>query len=161
MHHDTKEFQHKPRLIFIHSMLDELGLSPAEFRVYAHLSRRADKTSSAWPGLRSIARICRMNKSTAAAAIARLISIGLITAQSSKGAVTVYHVRTKDEFLGLSENRAQFNGGGVSESRAHHCLKIGNKSNSTEVLPGSNSTLRDEPDKRIFCRVSKTARDRN
>ena len=75
-----------------------------------------------------------MNKGTAAAAITRLVAVGLITAQGSKGSVTVYHIRTKNELLNcaLIPDSSK---GEVSESRAQNCLKRGHKSISIEVTP--------------------------
>ncbi len=36
------------KLVFIHSKLDDAGLSPGTFRVYCHLARRANG-DVAWP----------------------------------------------------------------------------------------------------------------
>lgn len=44
--------------LFIHSELDDMGLSPEAFRVYAHLARRAGKDGRAWPGVQSIGDVC-------------------------------------------------------------------------------------------------------
>ena len=53
---------------FIHSRVDDLGLTMAEFRVYCHLKRRTNH-GTAWPGIDSMARVCRMHKMTAVKAI--------------------------------------------------------------------------------------------
>jgi hypothetical protein len=61
---------HKP---FIPSWLDDLGLPPAEFRVFLHLCRRADnKTGIAWPSYDSMIETCGMGKSTIRRAIGNL-----------------------------------------------------------------------------------------
>ena len=45
--------------IFIHRELDDLGLTPDAFRVYAHLVRRFNtEFNAAWPKVRSMAEIC-------------------------------------------------------------------------------------------------------
>lgn len=55
------------------SWLDDLGLPPAEFRVFLHLCRRADnKTGIAWPSYDSMIETCGMGKSTIRRAIGNL-----------------------------------------------------------------------------------------
>jgi hypothetical protein len=44
--------------IFIHSAVDDLGLTARAFRVYAHLARRADKSGAAWPTYAEMGRVC-------------------------------------------------------------------------------------------------------
>jgi hypothetical protein len=44
--------------IFLHSKLDDYGLTLWAFRVYAHLCRRAGVNGVAWPTYRSIGRTC-------------------------------------------------------------------------------------------------------
>ena len=51
-------------LIFLHSTLDDAALSPNEFRVLAHLTRRAGSNGICKPGIRSIAKNCRIGKDT-------------------------------------------------------------------------------------------------
>lgn len=70
----TREFN----LIFIHSSLDDAGLDPFEFRVYAHLARRGAIEGNAFAGLRSIAKICKMNKDTANKAVLELMARKMI-----------------------------------------------------------------------------------
>lgn len=64
--------------VFVHSSLDDLGLSPQEFRVYGHLARRAGR-GVAFPAIASIAETCRIHPQTARRAVATLIKRGLIT----------------------------------------------------------------------------------
>jgi hypothetical protein len=59
-------------LIFIHSKVDDADLPANEFRVLFHLSRRAGSNGICKPGIRSIARNCRIGKGTAQAAINNL-----------------------------------------------------------------------------------------
>ena len=49
---------------FIPSHLDDAGLSPAEFRVYCHLVRNANKEGIAWSPYRRMIEITRLSKST-------------------------------------------------------------------------------------------------
>lgn len=85
--------------IFIARFIDEFGLTPVEFRVYAHLSRRQGNKGGAWPGLRSIAKVCRMNKATAATAIQRLSTLGLIEAKITECKRSRYRVRSTQELM--------------------------------------------------------------
>jgi putative hemolysin len=62
----------KFNLAFVHSALDDAGLSAHALRVYFHLVRRAGSDGECYPGLKSIARICRMNRKTVMAALEEL-----------------------------------------------------------------------------------------
>jgi len=59
-------------LIFIHSKVDDADLTANEHRVLFHLSRRAGSNGICKPGIRSIAKKCRIGKGTAQAAINNL-----------------------------------------------------------------------------------------
>ncbi|MCC5610480.1 helix-turn-helix domain-containing protein [Nostoc sp. CHAB 5834] len=47
-------------LPFIPAWLDDYGLNPPEFRVYAHIARRAGKTGKCWESVVNIAKACRL-----------------------------------------------------------------------------------------------------
>lgn len=57
---DRSEFN----VLFVHSALDDYGLDAQEFRIYAHLARRANGKSRAYPGITSMSESCRMNRHT-------------------------------------------------------------------------------------------------
>ena len=76
--------------IWVHSALDDLGLTPAEFRVYAHLSRRAGN-GVAWPAIASIARVCRLSRKTVIAAFNNLERRGLLQIERGGGAATNHY----------------------------------------------------------------------
>jgi len=71
--HDTSEIN----AIFVHSSLDDAGLSPAEFRIFCHLSRRAGM-GSAYPAVETIAKVCRMNTKTVRRSLKRLVDMRMI-----------------------------------------------------------------------------------
>ena len=48
----------KQYVVFVHSELDDLPLTPEAFRVYCHLVRRAGRDGEAFPSFTSIARHC-------------------------------------------------------------------------------------------------------
>lgn len=72
-------------LMFVHSLLDDAKLSAAEFRVFAHLCRRAGPDGTARPGIRSIAATCRLDDETVGCALRGLETCGLITIFRGKG----------------------------------------------------------------------------
>lgn len=112
--------------IFVSRFIDEFGLSPAQFRLYAHLARRQGDKTTSWPGIRSIAKFCRMNKSTAAAAITRLMTLGLIEAKIIERKRSSYRIRSINELMNcalISDSRKQrlygLRGRQLSGNRGH------------------------------------------
>lgn len=59
-------------VVFIHSAMDDAGLSPYAFRIYCHLSRRANRDNKAWPGKASMARACCLSESSVQRALKEL-----------------------------------------------------------------------------------------
>jgi hypothetical protein len=78
-------------VLFVHSKLDDFGLTPPEFRIYCHLVRRA-KDGVAWPGIRSMAEICRLHKETVILSIASLEAMKLLQVERTPGLVTKYRL---------------------------------------------------------------------
>ena len=62
----------------IPSWLDELKLSASEFRICAHLWRRAGKHNTCYPGAESMARDCRLSRDTVWKALRALERRGLL-----------------------------------------------------------------------------------
>src|SRR5438270_10154475 len=48
-------------VLFIHSAVDDMDLTPYAFRVLCHLKRRTNQSGKAFPGMRSIAKKCGMS----------------------------------------------------------------------------------------------------
>ena len=63
---------------FIPSWLDDLGLSQAEFRLYCHLCRCADKTRIAFPSYRNMTEVCGTGKTTSRRCLESLAERGMI-----------------------------------------------------------------------------------
>jgi DNA-binding MarR family transcriptional regulator len=99
LRHDRSEFN----VVFVHSALDDLGLSPAQFRVYCHLARRANAGSgiegSAWPAVSEIARLCRLHEDTVRAALRWLAAHRLLTRERRPGATGVYRLTAASHWL--------------------------------------------------------------
>jgi DNA-binding MarR family transcriptional regulator len=85
--------------IFVHSALDDFGLSPNEFRIYAHLARRANKSKEAWPGIDSMAKICRMDKECVMGAIKILEEKLLLSVEKKRGQTNIYRLTSSDTWL--------------------------------------------------------------
>ena len=88
--------RHEPNVVFIHSSLDDLGLTAPQFRVYCHLARRANTGSlregGAWPAVAEMARVCRLHPQTVRRALRWLTAQGMITCDRRQGATNVYRL---------------------------------------------------------------------
>lgn len=71
--------------IFVRSELDEAGLTPYEFRVYAHIARRAE----CWAALDTISDLCGMGRTAVKEAIASLRAKGMISVVSKPGSTSI------------------------------------------------------------------------
>lgn len=78
-------------LVFIHSRLDDYGLSSPQFRVYAHLARRAG-SGAAWPAVATIAGICQLHPQTVREALRVLVDHRLITRTLRPGTTPIYRL---------------------------------------------------------------------
>ena len=68
-----------PLRAFIPVWLDDAGLSPAEFRLYGHLCRKAKKeTGVAWPSYESMMEVCGMSRRTIHRTLQAIEKRGLI-----------------------------------------------------------------------------------
>lgn len=130
--------------VFIHSELDDMGLTPNAFRVYCHLARRAG-TGVAWPSYQSMGKVCFGSvtpsedyaRRLAIEAVKELVTFGLIAkeirTQDDDGHVTgnktnVYYLTPQSQWVG---------GGSVK----YHTPGVSNN-----TLPGvSNNTPKGTP----------------
>lgn len=73
--------------MFVHSTVDDAGLSPSAFRVLAHLCRCANPKEGWWarPGVRNIAKTCRLDDETVKRAIAELEQAGFLQVDRGRG----------------------------------------------------------------------------
>jgi hypothetical protein len=82
--------------LFINSAFDDAGLSMSAVRVYVHLCRRADnETRIAWPGVDSMARTVRANRTTIIDAIKELEARGFIKVSRQIGRRSNYEILPK------------------------------------------------------------------
>jgi len=78
-------------VVFIHSRLDDYGLPPPAFRIYAHLARRAG-SGEAYPAIATMARTCHVHPQTARRAVQLLAKHGLITREDRPGTTPIYRL---------------------------------------------------------------------
>lgn len=108
-------------ILFVHSSIDEMGLSAAAFRVYAHLARRSNKAHHAWPGIREIADTCRLSKTTVMAAIKEIEQRGMVVVTRSKT-----KSGTNDYFLPDAAEWIKEHEAGCVNLSNKKCTKLGN-----------------------------------
>lgn len=77
----------------VHSDLDDLDLTPFEFRAYSHMVRRAgSKGGEYWESVEAGAKHCRMDAKTYRAALKALVERGLLTRSDRPGETSVYRI---------------------------------------------------------------------
>ena len=70
-------------VIFVHSKIDDLGLSVYAFRVYAHFARRASNPSGcAWPAISTIAEVCKIGETKVREALRELEDCKMIVREA-------------------------------------------------------------------------------
>jgi hypothetical protein len=144
LQHDPSEFN----VLFVHSEIDDYGLSSQEFRVYAHLARRAGK-SGAWPAIDSIAKHCRQNRDTVYECLKRLKELNLIHAHKRPGATTIYTLTPRSQWKPYKEEVSEKEGYPPVSDTPHReqgdtrvSEKRGYKGNPSEGTPSKDNTVR-------------------
>jgi predicted metal-binding transcription factor (methanogenesis marker protein 9) len=86
---------------FVHNFLDEYGLDPYEFRLYAHIIRRTGgKTEGVcFASLNKIAKICKMSPRKAQQAMKVLIKANLVTQNKRIGRTDEYRVMPASDWV--------------------------------------------------------------
>jgi hypothetical protein len=134
----------------IPAWLDELRLPASEFRVLAHLWRRADTDGWSYPSVGSIGRICRLNEDTVWRVLRSLEERGLVARRKIPGRSNHLKVLTptphppETEGLGAPETE----GLDVAESEGRHLPETegseGIPSKVVQFAAPSSSELDDE-----------------
>ncbi len=94
------EKQSLPPLPMVHSDLDEYGLDPYEFRIYAHIVRRTggNLDGECFAKLKKTAEICHMSVRKAQYALKTLCDAGLIIKEQRKGKSDIYRLMPKSNW---------------------------------------------------------------
>ncbi|MEG4426306.1 MULTISPECIES: helix-turn-helix domain-containing protein [unclassified Microcoleus] len=89
-----------PPLPVVHSDLDEYGLDPYEFRLYAHVVRRTGgkPEGECFAKLKKTAEICHMSVRKAQYALKTLCDAGLILKEQRRGRTDVYRLTPKSNW---------------------------------------------------------------
>ncbi len=84
----------------VHSDLDEYGLDPYEFRLYAHVVRRTGGKlhGECFAKLKKTAEICHMSVRKAQYALKTLCDAGLILKEQRRGRTDVYRLTPKSNW---------------------------------------------------------------
>lgn len=96
-------------IIFVHSSLDDAGLTANEFRVYCHLARRSGHAGDAFPSAQTISEVCRMHRDTVWEALRTLQSRGMVQRAPRPGLSTLYVLTTPDQWV-ISTNPPETKG---------------------------------------------------
>lgn len=92
-------------LPMVHSDLDEYGLDPYEFRIYAHIVRRTGGKldGKCFAKLKKITEVCQMSVRKAQYALTTLCEAGLITKERRHGKTDVYRLAPKSNWKSKQE----------------------------------------------------------
>jgi hypothetical protein len=102
---DTKiQSQLPERAMFVHSFLDEYGLSVYEFRVYAHVVRRTGSKPEGiyFASLKKTAKICCMSTRQLQYALKLLCSAKFLKKESRPGRTDIYRLTYPHEWVDAS-----------------------------------------------------------
>lgn len=93
--------KYRPPLPMVHSALDEYGLDPYEFRIYAHIVRRTGGKldGECFAKLEEIAKTCQMSVRKAQYSLAVLVDAGFITKESRRGRTDTYKLLPRSNWV--------------------------------------------------------------
>lgn len=120
----------RPKLIWVHYELDDLGLDPYEFRIYARIARRAGTGKGAYESAAKMAEGCMMSTRQVHRALSELVAMGLVKKEARPGQPSVYRLTETDQWNpDASASQADANGG-TSASQA----RVTSASQADEVV---------------------------
>lgn len=124
---------------FIHSALDDAGLSASEFRVFCHVARRGECFSS----VETISRICRLDDQTVRDVLKRLVEKKFLIREMRSGTSNLYRVAPIAAWHPSRELPLPIHGSPTVKPQtsppkrreAHPSQTAGDKGNPSEVYP--------------------------
>lgn len=132
----------------VHSDLDDLDLSPYEFRAYVHLVRRAGtRGGEYWESVDAGARHCRMDAKTYRTALKALVDRGLLTREDRPGETSVYRLAPRRQWRTPTKSGTPARNGRATKSGRGTPTKSGrtplpktvDKENPLKGFPGRES----------------------
>jgi hypothetical protein len=143
LQHDRSEIN----ALFVHSEIDDYGLTTQEFRVYAHLARRAGK-DGAYPSVDSMAAKCRINRDTAYECLKRLKFLNMIRATKRPGDTTIYTLTPRSQWKENPEEVSETEGYPLNSDTSYRKARDtqvsenrGYKGNPSEGTPLKDNTV--------------------
>ncbi|MCC5640815.1 helix-turn-helix domain-containing protein [Nostoc sp. CHAB 5844] len=142
---------------FIPSFLDDYPLEPEEFRLYAHIQRRAG-VSGCFESLSKIAQHCHIALKTAKHAIKLLLDTSMIQVQKRNGTTNIYTLTPVSQWVApeqvsiLRQQIKHKKKSGVKFDPGQKCTQVKNApSSQVKNAPGdgSNLTHKGNPNKGI------------
>src|SRR6056297_2414108 len=85
-------------IIFIHACLDDFGLDPYQYRIYARIARRAGK-KECFESVASMAKGCKMGTGTVKRALKYLVDHRFVTRHSHLGQPSSYKLTDPDLWI--------------------------------------------------------------
>jgi hypothetical protein len=128
--------------------MDDLGLSPAEYRVLGHLIRRMNGQRKCNPGQRSMAEITRLNKDTVRDVIATLESLHIIsvTRGDGRGHTSSYTIQPSSEWKKRGVYQPHSKGGSKGYTKGGRATDKGGSSNPLKGgVTGTKEPSGEEP----------------
>lgn len=121
---------------FIHSRLDDLGLTPIEFRVYGHVVRRAGDSGLFYESVPRCAKFCGVKITTARAALQKLAALRLLQlVETPTGKTWTYRITSIEEW----ENNPVHQTDGVSQMAPPHLGDGVSQRDATPPIKGTHT----------------------
>ena len=95
----SRVFDSRDAGAFITAALDDFGLDPFEFRLYARIVRRAGTREGCFESIDNMAKSCEMNRDTAYRALKTLIGCRLIEKEPRPGKSSSYYLTPQSEWV--------------------------------------------------------------
>lgn len=131
---------------FCGSAVDDFGLTPSQFRVLFHLSRRAGKSGIAKCGIRGIATVCDMDTERVVRTIRDLENQNIVKCEREPKRTTRYYIQPFKEWGNLYGKSEQINNRNCTEipnrvygNTAQICTEIPNERYSSSTLKDKRS----------------------
>ena len=84
--------------LFVHSAVDDAGFTPSQFRLLAHLSRRAGADGSIYSSTENMAQTCGMHPRTVKKTMRELRSRDVIASTFRQGQTTLQRINPPDKW---------------------------------------------------------------
>ena len=102
---DGEQSQAPLSVAFVHGFLDDYGLDPYEFRLYAHIVRRTGGKSKGvcFASISTIAKVCKVSSRKTQQVIKILMSANFITQHKRPGRTDEYRVTPASEWAAYQD----------------------------------------------------------